>query len=87
MQLDRNSLEKIMSMDDESFVRLARIIAEAAGANKMKTEIMLNNPDMLKRKLANITPDEAKALMDVAGKEKSREIMEMLRGQGVNFGE
>lgn len=87
MQLDRDSLEKIMSMDDESFKSLAKIIAEAAGASKSKTEMLINNPDLLKRKLARITPEEAQALINSAGKEKSQEIMEMLRRQGMNFGQ
>ncbi len=87
MQFDRDSLEKIMSMDDESFKQLAKIIAEAAGASKSKTDMLLNNPDLLKRKLARITPEEAQALIDSAGKEKSQEIMDMLRRQGMNFGQ
>ena len=86
MQFDRDSLEKILSMDDESFAILAKTIAQAAGANKAKTEAMLNNPRLLKSRLAKITPDEARALIESAGKEKSEEIMNMLRSQGIDFG-
>ena len=87
MELDHKQLEKLMSMDDESFVALARSIAEAAGANKMKTEIMLSNPELLKRRLASITPEEAKQLIDSAGEEKSREIILMLKQRGVDIGQ
>ena len=86
MNFDRNSLDKILSMDDESFKTLTRAIAEAAGANKSKTEAMLNNSDMIKKRLARMTPDEAKQLVDSAGKEKSEEIMNMLRSQGIDVG-
>lgn len=86
MNFDRRQLDKLLSMDDESFVALARSIAEAAGANKMKTEVMLSNPEMLKRRLAKITPDEARQLVDAAGEEKSEEIMQMLRERGVDLG-
>lgn len=86
MQFDRRSLDKLLSLDDESFSELARTIAEAAGASKAKTEMMLSNPDMLKRKLARITPEEAQQLVDAAGKEKSEEIMKMLRERGVDLG-
>lgn len=86
MNFDRRQLDKILSMDDESFVTLARSIAEAAGANKMKTEVMLANPDVLKRRIASLTPEEARQLVDSAGKEKSEEIMQMLRERGVDIG-
>lgn len=86
MNFDRRQLDKLLSMDDESFVALARSIAEAAGANKMKTEVMLANPDVLKRRLAKITPEEARQLVDAAGEEKSEEIMQMLRERGVDLG-
>lgn len=86
MEIDRKQLEKILSMDNESFTSLARSIANAAGANKLKTEVMLSNPDMLKRRLASITEEEAQQLVDAAGKEKSDEIIRMLKDRGVDIG-
>ncbi len=86
MNFDRESLDKILSMDDESFKNLTRAIAEAAGANKSKTEAMLSNPDFIKRRLSQITPEEARRIVDSAGKEKSEEIMNMLRSQGIDIG-
>lgn len=87
MNYDPKQVEKLLSMDDESFVALARTIAEAAGANKMKTEVLLANPDVLKRRIARMTPEEAKALIDSAGAEKSEEIMSMLKKRGVDLGQ
>ena len=86
MEIDRKQLEKILSMDNESFYSLARSIASAAGANKLKTEVMLANPDMLKRRIASITSEEAQQLIDAAGKEKSEEIIKMLKDRGVDIG-
>ncbi len=86
MELNRKQLEKLLAMDDESFATLARSIAEAAGANKMKTEMMLSNPDLLKRRIAGISAEEAQKLVDSAGKEKSEEIMRLLRERGVDLG-
>ena len=87
MNFDRTQLEKLLSMDDENFAALARTIAEAAGANKMKTEALLANPEVLKRRIARMTPEEAKALVDSAGKEKGEEIIGMLRERGVDLGQ
>ena len=86
MEIDRKQLEKILSMDNESFSSLARSIASAAGANRFKTEAMLSNPDMLKQRIASITSDEAQQLINAAGKEKSEEIMRLLRDRGVDVG-
>ena len=82
MELDRRQL----SMDDESFALLARTIAEAAGANKMKTEMLLSNPELLKRRISGLTAEEARALIDSAGKEKSEAILRLLRERGVDIG-
>ena len=86
MNYDRKQLDRLLSMDDESFASLARSIAEAAGANKMKTELLLANPDMLKRRLASLTDAEARELVDSVGEEKSAEIMKMLGERGVERG-
>lgn len=87
MQFDRKQLDKLLSLDDESFKALTKTIAEAAGANKLKTEMMLNNPEILKSRLASLSHEEAQELLDFAGKEKSGEIMEILRQRGINFGQ
>ena len=79
-------LEKLLSLDNESFTALAKTIAEAAGANKARTEAIVSNPELLKRKLSQISPEEAKSLIDAAGKEKSEEIMNLLNERGVDLG-
>ncbi|MBQ8895472.1 MAG: hypothetical protein IKM32_04900 [Clostridia bacterium] len=87
MDFDRRQLEKLLSMDDESFAALARSIASAAGASKMKTEMMLSNPDALKRRIASVSAEDAQKLIDSAGKEKSEEILRLLRERGVDLGQ
>lgn len=86
MNYDRKQLDRLLSMDNESFASLARSIAEAAGANKMKTELLLSNPEMLKRRLASLTDAEARELADSVGEERGEEIMRMLRERGVERG-
>ncbi len=86
MQPNKSQLDKLLSMDDASFKELARTIADAAGADKVKTEFMLQNPELLKRHLASISKEDAEKLIAAAGEEKSREIMDMLNKRGVDFG-
>ena len=87
MDFNRRDLEKILSLDDESFKNLTRTIAQAAGASQAKTERMLANTDMLKKRISHMSEAEAKSLIESAGEEKSEEIMKMLRQRGVNFGQ
>lgn len=86
MEFDRSQLDRLLSLDDESFKALARTIAESAGASKAKTEAMLSNPDLLKRRLASMSTAEAQQLIDSAGREKSEEILRMLKNRGVDIG-
>ncbi len=86
MEFDRRQLDKLLSLDDESFKALAKTIAEAAGASKAKTDMLVNNPELLKRKLSSISEQDARELINSAGREKSQEIMEMLKQRGVDFG-
>lgn len=87
MQFDRTQLERLLSLDDESFRALTKTIAEAAGASKAKTEAMLNNPDIVKKRLSSISETEARELLNSAGREKSEEILRMLRERGVDVGQ
>lgn len=87
MQFDKNQLERLLSLDDESFKALTKTIAEAAGASKSKTEAMLNNPDLLKRRLSSLSESEANQILMSAGREKSEEILRMLRERGVDVGQ
>lgn len=87
MQFDKNQLERLLSLDDESFKALTKTIAEAAGASKSKTEAMLNNPELLKRRLSNLSESEANQILNSAGREKSEEILRMLRERGVDVGQ
>ncbi len=87
MQFDRKELEKLLAMDDESFVTLAKSIADAAGADPAKTQAMLGDPEMLKRRISRINSREAQQLIDAAGKEKSEMILSMLKQRGVDLGQ
>ncbi len=86
MQFDRQQMDKLLSMDDESFCKLARTVAEAAGAGKMKTEALLSNPEILKKRISQLNEQEAQSLIDAAGREKSEEILNLLRKRGVDLG-
>jgi hypothetical protein len=74
-------------LDDETSTALTRIIAEVAGATKAKSEMMLSNPELLKKRISGMNESEALSLIQSAGKDKSEAIMQMLRQRGVDLGQ
>lgn len=86
MNFDRKQLEKILSLDNESFVSIAKSIAEAAGASRLQTEAMLANPDVIKQRIAQMSEADANRILQAAGREKSEEILSVLRERGVDVG-
>lgn len=80
MNLDNNSLKRLLQLDDESFKRIIKQISAAAGANAAKTETLLSNVEGIKSSLAKMTPQEAEKIINAAGKEKSEEIFRILKG-------
>ena len=87
MEFSPKDLESLLSLDDESFKNLTRTIAEAVGASPSKTEKMIENPSALKKRISRMNEAEALRLIQSAGKDKSEEIMKMLRQRGVDFGQ
>lgn len=86
MTVDRNSIDRVLSLDDKSFYELASGIADAAGADASKKKLILGNIDVLRARLAQMTPRDAEQLIAAAGEEKSEEIAKLLRERGVDIG-
>ena len=79
MQLDP---KLIAQLDDRKLADLVSQIAAAVGADRKKTASLLGNLDALRGSLADLTPEQAKMLLERAGEDKSREIYNIIRGKG-----
>ncbi len=79
MELDPKMLAKL---SDRQLGELVAQIASAVGADRGKASALLGNLDTLRASLAQLTPEQAKILLDRAGEEKSREIYDIIRGKG-----
>jgi len=86
MNIDQRSIDRLASLDDESFKSLAMSIASAAGADMRKAQALLSDTALIKRRLAGMTPEDAEKLISGAGEEKSAEILRVLRERGVDIG-
>lgn len=83
MELDRRTLDKILSLDDRSLSELTEKIAQVAGADAKKTEELLKNLDFVRSTLSSITVSDAEKLLNAAGKDKSEQILSILNGRGI----
>ncbi len=79
MELDPKLLAR---MGDRELAELVAQIASAVGADSQKTAALLGNLGVLRANLAQLTPEQAKKLLDRAGEEKSREIYDIIRRKG-----
>ena len=74
--------QAIARLNDGELGDLVTQIASAVGADPRKTSALLGNMDGLRESLKDLTPQQAKQLLDRAGEEKSREIYELIRRKG-----
>ena len=72
----------IARLNDGELGDLVTQIASAVGADPRKTSALLGNMDGLRESLKDLSPQQAKQLLDRAGEEKSREIYELIRKKG-----
>lgn len=82
MEIDNNTLRNLLALDDESFKALIRQISVAAGADPNKTEAFMSDIPGIKNTLANLSPKDAEKLLNAAGKERSEEILRIIKGGG-----
>ncbi len=71
----------LQRLNDRQLADLVSQIASVAGADRSKTQELLSNLDALRSGMQELTPEQAKQLLDRAGEEKSQEIYEILRRQ------
>lgn len=79
MELDPKLLARL---DDRQLAELIGQIASAVGADRQKASALMGNLDALRASLAQLTPEQAKALLDRAGEDKSRDIYDIIRRKG-----
>jgi hypothetical protein len=80
MELDNNTLKRLLELDDESFKNIIRQISLAAGGDRSKTETLMSDVAGIKKSLSKMKPQEAERIINSAGKEKSEEILRILKG-------
>ena len=86
MNVDRRSIEKVLSLDDASFRELAKSIANAVGADDGRAAILTANLDLLRTRIAGMSPRDFEQLIEAAGEDRAEQIARALRERGVDIG-
>ena len=81
MSVDKETLKKITSLDDQNFKKLVSEIAAAAGADPKKTAMLLQDSGRLKEMLGDMTPDEANQLLNKVGKDRAEGILNNIKNK------
>ncbi len=79
IKIDREFLEQIKQLDDETLRSMVKSIAEAAGVSKRQAEQATANIDRVKKRISNMSDTEIKKAIEAAGEEKTAEIIEMIK--------
>lgn len=79
--IDKEMLNKITGLDDQTFKKLVGEIAAAAGADPMKTAMFLQDSGRLKEMLADMTPQEAQQLLNKVGRDRADSILKDIKNK------
>ncbi len=79
MQADKEMLQKLQSMDDDSLIRAINELSRVVGADKKQTERALKNVKFIKKRLAAADEATLKRAADKLGEEKTEQIIRSLK--------
>ncbi len=78
MEINKDLISKLTSLDDAALSEIVRAVAQAAGAGKRQTERAVKNTSFFKERAKNMTDEDIKKLMSELGEDKAREILSKL---------
>ena len=81
MPLTENEIKNILSLDDARLREVIMQIAAATGADMKKAAYIAGDPGAIRSKLQGMSADDINRLLDKAGREKSEQVLDSLRGQ------
>lgn len=80
-KFDKSTRDKLASMSDSELKSVLHEIADAVGADKAKTKMLLCNIDGVKDMLRTMSDAEANKLINSLGGDKAESIMRDLKGR------
>ncbi len=81
MPLTENEIKNLLSLDDARLKDVIMQICDAIGADRNKAAKFAADPSGVRAKLSGMSADEVNRLLDKAGREKSEQVLDSLRGR------
>lgn len=79
MNYNENTLRELSALSDEKLQTLIRDIGTAVGASPRKTDALTGDIGRVRKTLSSMSEEEAKRLIDLAGKDKANQIYEAIQ--------
>jgi len=81
MPLTENEIKNLLSLDDARLKDVIMQICDAVGADRSKAARFTADPSGVRAMLSGMSADEVNRLLDKAGREKSEQVLDSLRGR------
>jgi len=79
MQLDKDTLKKLLELDDETFRKNVKAAAVASGIDEGMIERMIRDTASIKKTLAGIDEDQIKRAATIVGTNKIEDLLKNLK--------
>lgn len=79
MNIDKETLQKLLNLDDGTFKAKVTQAASASGINNDKLDKMLGDVSNLKKVLGNLTESDLKKMAVIVGTDKVENVLENLK--------
>lgn len=78
MQLDKTTLDRLLSLDDATLAKTITALASSAGIDKRIIESAVKNLRLVRASLSNATEADLKKAADLLGHERTETVMRQI---------
>ena len=79
MEPDKNTIKKVLDLDDETLKAKILLLARETGIDANSVTPFFSDMNYLRKMLANLSPSEINRAINMIGKEKSEKILRDLK--------
>lgn len=81
MQIDKTTLDRLLSLDDATLAKTINMLASAAGIPPEATGSAIKNLRIVRASLSNATNEDIQKAMGMLGEERTAALMNIMNGQ------
>lgn len=80
-KFDRSTIDAVLAQSDEQLKATVRAAAEAAGMNRLQTEFMTRDANLIREKLNGITEEDVRGLLARITPEQLSALAEQMKNR------